>query len=869
MSSAGEDGFPTSERHDGSPTVVRNEDLRDLGEPGTAVEQVRAVAGAALAAAYLLGPKADELRLADAVGGPVGRFGLPTACPLSGHFSVAEAVRSNRPLWLGATQVASDSERASAEPGTGLSLGVVPLSAVPSMAGGVARGCLVVVREGPEGFDFDRRTLLELYAEQLSAGMEGGCPRADERAGRGMGRGQGLPSLPRVRIGTFALDRNTGRVDADATLLELFDVAAETFDGYVESLMAHTLLDDLPVLMSIVGRSGATTGVRDLMFRARRSSGEPRWLHLRCKVLADSTGRPGRALGVVADAPPLPPGGAEVSGLQELSTALAGATTVQEVGRTVVEGLSAWLGADRVAFAELRGRRLVVTVLNPPTPDSWPEIWRPDGRTEWLDASLHALPTLEAVLQAGRTSVWPPGSALEPGLAGVGPGCLAALPLSAEGRVIGACLAGWDCPHQVSAGERSWLSVTAGRAAEAMVRAQAFDTEREHVRMLQTSLLPRELPELAGAVAAARYLPATAGVAVGGDWYDVITSDSHLALVIGDVQGHNAEAATIMGQVSTAVRAYSAEGHPPDVVLARANRLLVGMKTELFATCCYVSLDIEEGSAWFVRAGHPPPLLRQPDGVTEQVAVAGGPPLGVLEDADFPITVVDVAPGAVLALVTDGLVESADLAMDEGLCRMGDVLGAADPSDVGRVADVLISGANRRDDAALLLLRYDGLTLRPVRSSWRVWRIPEAVMHARRFTARTLRSWGVSEEDDVVKLVVSELVTNAVVHTQGDVRLDLTLAADRLRVAVTDSMPRAPVKPRTMDWESTGGRGIMLVEAMSTAWGSVPVGGGKQVWSEIALPPREIPGPDVTADEAGPAEVHLRGPAVPVPGARR
>jgi hypothetical protein len=115
-------------------------------------------------------------------------------------------------------------------------------------------------------------------------------------------------------------------------------------------------------------------------------------------------------------------------------------------------------------------------------------------------------------------------------------------------------------------------------------------------------------------------------------------------------------------------------------------------------------------------------------------------------------------------------------------------------------------------------------------------------MHARRFTARTVRSWGVTEEADVVLLVVSELVTNAVVHTQGDVHLDLTLAGDRLRIAVTDSLPRAPVKPRIVDWESTGGRGIMLVEAMSTAWGSVPVGGGKQVWSEIALPARGAPG---------------------------
>jgi anti-sigma regulatory factor (Ser/Thr protein kinase) len=117
-----------------------------------------------------------------------------------------------------------------------------------------------------------------------------------------------------------------------------------------------------------------------------------------------------------------------------------------------------------------------------------------------------------------------------------------------------------------------------------------------------------------------------------------------------------------------------------------------------------------------------------------------------------------------------------------------------------------------------------------------VWRVPQAVGHARRFTRRTLRTWGVPAADlDAVLLVVSELVTNALVHTDGKVRLHLTLIGDRLRVAVADTSPRTPIKPTSIGWEATGGRGILLVEAMSTAWGSVPVSGGKQVWSEIAL----------------------------------
>jgi anti-sigma regulatory factor (Ser/Thr protein kinase) len=367
------------------------------------------------------------------------------------------------------------------------------------------------------------------------------------------------------------------------------------------------------------------------------------------------------------------------------------------------------------------------------------------------------------------------------------------------------------------------------------MRAHAFDAEHELVGMLQRTLLPRRLPELPGAVAVARYLPTTAGLEVGGDWYDVIPlSDNHAALVIGDVQGHNAGAATLMGQMRTALRAYAAEGHPPDVVVSHANRLLVEMETDLFATCCYVDVDMEEGSAWCVRAGHLPPVLRHPDGRTEVVAAEGGPPLGVVTQADFPMTPIRLAPGTLVALTTDGLVESAGADIDDGLERFAAGLAAADPAHLGLMADALLGGAHRSDDVALLLMRYDGMAVRPLRESWTVWRVPEAVRHARRFTARTLRAWGVSaDQADAVLLVVSELVTNALVHADGQIRLDLTHVNHRLRVAVADGSPRTPVKPTSVGWEATGGRGILLVEAMSAAWGTVPVSGGKQVWADI------------------------------------
>ncbi|MET7614773.1 ATP-binding SpoIIE family protein phosphatase, partial [Streptomyces seoulensis] len=461
--------------------------------------------------------------------------------------------------------------------------------------------------------------------------------------------------------------------------------------------------------------------------------------------------------------------------------------------------------------------------------------WRAEWRGEWPDAPVRAMPALAAALRDGRAHILPAGSALEPGLAGVGPGGLAVLPLPAGGRMAGACLIGWDRPHEFAPDERALLTACAALAGQALRRAHAFDAEHELVGMLQRTLLPHRLPRLPGAKAVARYLPATEGLEVGGDWYDVIPlADNHVAFVIGDVQGHNAGAATLMGQMRTALRAYAAEGHPPDVVVAHANRLLLDMETDLFATCVYVDIDMEQGTALCVRAGHPQPVLRHPDGSTETVQAEGGPPLGVLTRAEYPMTPLKLKPGTVLALTTDGLVESSGTDLDTGMDRLARDLAAADPAHLGRTADALLAGAHRGDDVALLLVRYDGMAVRPRRESWSVWRVPEAVRHARRFVRRTLRAWELPRDTaDTALLVVSELVTNALVHTEGQVRLDLSLVGHRLRIAVTDSSPRGPLKPTSVGWEATGGRGILLVEAVSHAWGTVPVSGGKQVWAEL------------------------------------
>ncbi|MGW2700259.1 SpoIIE family protein phosphatase [Streptomyces sp. NPDC001340] len=775
------------------------------------LEQALVFAGAAFVGVYVPGADPSVLCLAESAGLPRTLYGLRDGYPATGGSPVAEAHRTGRPRWLGPDELA-DCAEARRTPSAEFSVGALPLGP----AGG---GCLLAVSEHPGGFGTDDRACLELIARAVAVPVP---------AGPGADTGE-LPG------DAFSLAMDSGRVEVGDEILRLFGIGRDTFDGKVETLLALTVPEDLPALMSVVEADHMSIGDRELEFRALQPSGPPRWLRLSGRLLPGGEGHPARLVGTVADASTVRSGVTDVARVQRLAAALAMAGTVKDVGKAVVDALRKPLKADRIALAELENDRLVVTVLDPPEPEAWPELWRSEWRTEWPDAPVRAMPTLAAALREGRTRIWPAGSPLEPALAGVGPGGLAVLPLPAGGRMAGACLVGWDQPHEFTPDERALLTASAGLAGQALLRAHAFDAEHELVGMLQRTLLPRRLPRLPGAVAVARYLPTTAGLEVGGDWYDVIPlADNHVAFVIGDVQGHNAGAATLMGQMRTALRAYAAEGHTPDVVVAHANRLLLDMETDLFATCCYVDVDMEQGTAWCVRAGHLPPVLRHPDGTTEIVEAEGGPPLGVLTQAEFPITPLRLQPGTVLALTTDGLVESAETDIDAGLDRLTSELAAADPGHLGLVADALLTGAHRGDDVALLLMRYDGMAVRPLRETWTVWRVPEAVRHARRFTRRTLRTWGVpSDTMDTALLVVSELVTNALVHTDGQVRLDLSLVNHRLRLAVADTSPRSPVKNTNVGWEATGGRGILLVEAVSEAWGTVPVSGGKQVWADV------------------------------------
>ncbi|RXS86337.1 GAF domain-containing protein [Streptomyces sp. TM32] len=297
-----------------------------------------------------------------------------------------------------------------------------------------------------------------------------------------------------------------------------------------------------------------------------------------------------------------------------------------------------------------------------------------------------------------------------PGIHASESGSWAFLPLIASSRPVGACVLGFDEARRFPGDDRDLLTALGGVIAHALQRARLYDAEFAVAHGLQDALLPHRLPALSDVRVTGRYLPGTRGMDIGGDWYDVIPTREGVALIVGDVEGHNVAAAAVMGQLRSAVRAFASAGHRPGDVISSTNRLLVDLDPGPLASCCYVRLDPGSGVARVVLAGHCPPLLRRPGGHTEALDMPCGPLLGVTEAANYPESDVHFLPGSILALYTDGLVERRGSDVATGIDRLRTVLAHARAASLEELADRLLRDArrspHRTDDIALLLSEY-------------------------------------------------------------------------------------------------------------------------------------------------------------------
>ena len=387
------------------------------------------------------------------------------------------------------------------------------------------------------------------------------------------------------------------------------------------------------------------------------------------------------------------------------------------------------------------------------------------------------------------------------------------------------------------------LSEIASRAALAIDNARRYARERQAAVSLQELLLPQASTDSSAAATAGVYRPAAGNHGIGGDWYDVIPLPSmRVAFVIGDVFGHGLSATATMGRLRTAINTYATLELDPSEVLSHLDDLVQRLAAEaeadrrdaVGAMCLYAVYDPTSGQCGIATAGHYPPLVIAPDGSAELVDVPPGAPLGV-GSVPFETTTVTLAPGSVLALYTDGIFRLRRFSGDAGLARLRRELAEHVRAGVrlDAIGDSLLHGAvATRDDIALLLAR----TRRAASDQVAVWDFPaeaESVTKARDAVDRQLSAWDLDGLAFTTELVVSELVTNAILHASG--RVTLRLLRDEVLICeVGDASNTQPRVRRAKDMDE-GGRGLFIVSQCTDRWGCRYGREGKTIWTEQRL----------------------------------
>ncbi|MET9761181.1 SpoIIE family protein phosphatase [Streptomyces sp. NPDC006372] len=470
------------------------------------------------------------------------------------------------------------------------------------------------------------------------------------------------------------------------------------------------------------------------------------------------------------------------------------------------------------------------------------------------------------------------------------------VPLAARGTTLGvAFFVRYATPDSFGHDDLVLAGELAARAAVSIDNARRYTRERATAVTLQRSLLPQRLPRQAAVEVASRYLPAGGHAGVGGDWFDVIPlSGARVALVVGDVVGHGLHASATMGRLRTAVRTLADIDLPCDELLthlddlvARLNReeeggepagpseapeTMRGAETgeawqtghldaashpdatgrwdaaghrpptepgpvetsgDVGATCLYAVYDPVSRRCCFSGAGHPRPAVVSPDGSVDLVGLPAAPPLGV-GGLPYEATEVDIPEGSLLALYTNGLVETRDRDLDTGVHRLREAL-ARPARSLDALCDTVLADLlpqRPADDVALLVARTRALDASQV-ATWPVPADPSAVAQTRKDVVTQMERWGLSDAVFVTELVVSELVTNAIRHAEPPIQLRL-IHDTALICEVSDGGNTAPHLRRARTYDE-GGRGLLLVAQLTDRWGTRQSATGKTIWAEQSL----------------------------------
>jgi len=381
----------------------------------------------------------------------------------------------------------------------------------------------------------------------------------------------------------------------------------------------------------------------------------------------------------------------------------------------------------------------------------------------------------------------------------------------------------------------------AKRQAVFFNHATQYNREHATALTLQRAMLPTGLTMPSSVEVKHRYLPGSELVEVGGDWYESIRlPGARVALVVGDVAGHGVRAAVTMGRLRTAIQTLAMLELPPAESLQQLDELMqtIGEREPHFATCAYAVYDGVTGEIELAVAGHLPPLLVHPDGRNEYLEVTPSPPLGI-GNGVVDTKVIPVEDGSLFVLYTDGLVESRDRDISEGLDRLQAAFGEGAPErDLEDLCKLSLDGVYsdaKRDDIAVLIAKLRRIP-EDHRISIQLEPKDSSVREARSLIRDPLKRWGLEDLIDSSELLVSELVTNAIRYAKGgEIMLRLILEPDTLVCEVHDSSPALP-RVLQVDKDAENGRGLHVVSQMASRWGARRTASGKVVWCEQLVP---------------------------------
>jgi sigma-B regulation protein RsbU (phosphoserine phosphatase) len=285
------------------------------------------------------------------------------------------------------------------------------------------------------------------------------------------------------------------------------------------------------------------------------------------------------------------------------------------------------------------------------------------------------------------------------------------VPMHLERHLLGVLMAGSSEPHYFNVEHVRLLELAADRIAFGISNAREYTREHRIAVTLQRSLLPEALPSVPGVSIAARHLAGGPETMVGGDWYDASElPGGRVGLVVGDVAGKGVKAAASMGQIRSALVAIGTDSPEPRTAVTRLNRLMHRIGTETLATLVYLVFDPAAREVCFTNAGHPPPLIRTPDGSALYLHNDPSPPLGVAEQTEYEEWVTTLESGSEVLLYTDGLIERPASSIVQGMELLRSALTGA-PHEVEGLCDAVLrhvfAEQDPTDDVAVVALRFD------------------------------------------------------------------------------------------------------------------------------------------------------------------